>query len=133
MIEFYVPEQTSKLVTLSRWAVGYGIPILALSYFLERPALHHWWAMVILVLVAFACQWIATEGLNRLLLKTTWGQNYLHRQFMWVVAQRHVLKAKGESGDNVYLDTGDFAASFVVAMALLIGDLGIISFLLGGK
>lgn len=133
MIEFYVPKQTSKLVTLSRWAVGYGPPMLTLSHFLERPALHHWWAMLLLIPIALTCQWLATEGVNRLLLKTTWGRTYLHRQFMWVAVQRDALKAKGASGDNVYLDTGDFAASLVVAMALLISALGIISFLLGDK
>ncbi len=131
MIEYYVPQQTSKLVTLSRWAVGYGLPMLMLYYFLELPALHHWWAIVFPIPIALTCRWLATEGVNRSLLKTTWGQKYLHRQFMWVEAQRDALKAKGESGDNVYLDTGDFAASFVVAGAVFISALGIISFLLG--
>ncbi|CBK43065.1 membrane protein of unknown function [Nitrospira defluvii] len=133
MIEFYVPKQTSKLVTLSRWTVGYGLPMLMLSYFLEIPSLRQLWAMLLLIPVAVACQWLATEGVNRLLLKTKWGRTYLYRQLLWATAQRDSLKATGESGDNVYLDTGDFAASFIVAMALLISVLAIISFLVGDK
>lgn len=89
--------------------------------------------MLLLIPVAVACQWLATEGVNRLLLKTKWGRTYLYRQLLWATAQRDSLKATGESGDNVYLDTGDFAASFIVAMALLISVLAIISFLVGDK
>jgi hypothetical protein len=129
MIEFYVPTQTSKPVTISRWAVGYGIPVSMLSYFLEAPSLGQWWSMLLLVPIALASQWLATEGINKVLLKTVWGQKYLQTQFLWVAAQRDHLKAKGESGNNVYLDTGDFAASFVAGIALLLCALGVISFL----
>jgi len=84
---------------------------------------------MLLVPIALASQWLATEGINKVLLKTLWGRKYLHTQFLWVEAQRDSLKAKGESGNNVYLDTGDFAASFIAGMALLICALGVISFL----
>lgn len=133
MIEFYVPRQTSKPVTLSRWAVGWGLPIFMLSHFLESPSLHHWWAMLLVMPLAIACQWLATEGINRLLLKTQWGRKYLQVQFLWAEGQRNYLKGKGESGYNVYLDTGDFAASLIVTIALALCVLGVISFLLGNK
>jgi hypothetical protein len=131
MIEYYVPKQTSKLVTVSRWAVGWGLPILMLSHLFEFSFWRHWWGMLLLIPAAVACHWLATEGINRLLVRTPWGRRYLHRQFLWAAAQREFLKSKGESGDNVYLDSGDFAASFVVAMALLISALGVISLLFG--
>lgn len=133
MIEFYTPKQTSKVVSLSRWAVGWGVPIFMLSKFFEIPALHQWWAIFFPIPVAVACSWLATEGINRALLKTKWGREYLARLFSWAAAQRDYLKSRGESGNNVYLDSGDFASFFVVASALLITVLGILGFLFGGK
>src|SRR5690606_18845542 len=121
MIEFYVPKQTSKIVTLSRWAVCYGPWALVLTKFTESSLFHHWWSLLLLLPLAVVCQWLATEGINRLLLRTAWGREYLHRQLSWVSAQREYLRSRGEKGDNVYTDTGEFAASFMLAIALLLG------------
>lgn len=133
MIEFYVPNQTSKLVTLSRWAAGYGPLVLVFSKFSESSFFHHWWSLLMLLPLAIVCHWSATEGINRALLKTEWGRRYLGRQFAWVTAQREYLKSKGEKGDNVYTDTGEFAATFMMGIALLLGVLCIVAFFSGEK
>jgi hypothetical protein len=133
MIEFYVPKQTSKLVTLSRWTVCYVPLVLAFSKLSESDLFHHWWSLLLLLPLAIVCHWLATEGINRLLLKTAWGRGYLQRQLSWVVAQREYLKSRGEKGDNVYTDTGEFAATFMVGVALLLGVLCIVAFFSGEK
>ena len=133
MIEFYVPKQTSKTVTVSRWAVCYGPLAIVLSKFSESDLFHHWWSLLLLLPLTIVCHWLATEGINRLLLKTAWGREYLHRQFSWVSAQREFLKSRGEKGDNVYTDTGEFAATFMVGVALLLSVLCIVAFFSGEK
>ena len=133
MIEFYVPKQTSKIVTISRWAVCYGLPAIVFSKFSESNLFHHWWSLLLLIPLAIVCSWLATEGINRLLLRTRWGREYLTRQLSWVSAQRAFLKSRGEKGDNVYTDTGEFAATFMIGIALLLGVVCIVALLSGEK
>lgn len=128
MIEFYVPKKTYKIVTISRWAVCYGPLMLTFSQILKSSLSHYWWSLILLLPVAVACHWLATEGINRVLLMTTWGREYFHRQFSWMSAQREFLRSRGEKGDNVYTDSGEFAASFMVGVTILLSVLYIVNF-----
>lgn len=86
-----------------------------------------------LIPVALLGQLAATRGINQMLLQTEWGQAYVHRQYVWIQAQSIYLESIGEKGDNVYGDTGEFAASFLTGITVFINGLFLMNFILGGK